>query len=225
MNSIRSWPDMERPREKLLARGAGALSDAELLAIFLRTGTKGKNALDLAREIISYFGGLKNLLHADKNSFCQFNGLGNAKYAQLQACMEMGKRYLAEDITHGSIFEHASQVKSYIKTQLNGYSNEVFSALFLDNQHRLIAFEVLFTGTINYSHVHPRVVIQKAMAFNAAAIIFAHNHPSGASEISQSDIEITRLLKSLLDALDVRILDHFVLAANQIISMAEQGYI
>lgn len=224
MTPINSWPVQERPREKLLAKGPQALSDGELLAIFLRTGVKGKSALDLAREMIEHFGGLKNLLSADFNNFVSFKGIGKAKYAQLQACMEMGQRYLAEEITRGNVFNNPGQVKKYIQSHLSQRDNEVFAVLFMDNQHRMIIFEELFSGTINYSHVYPRVIIQRVIKLNAAAIILAHNHPSGHVEISRSDIEITQSLKTLLEAIDVRLLDHLVVASTEVISMAEKGH-
>lgn len=223
MRPINLWPDTEKPREKLLKKGVKSLSDAELLAIFLRTGVKGKNVIELSREVIQHFGSLKGLLAADYASFCDFKGLGCAKYSQLQACIEMSQRHLAEKLSTNDVMRHPGQVKTYIQSRLIGYPNEVFAALFLDNQHRVIVFEELFFGTINASSVHPRVVLQKALKHNAAAIIIAHNHPSGVSEASISDIEITRTLKQALNLVDIRLLDHLIVASHQVTSMAEQG--
>lgn len=225
MTSLSSWPQQDRPREKLLQKGAAALSDSELLAIFLRTGVKGKNVIELAREIILHFGSLKKLLAASQEEFCQFKGLGAAKFVQLQACMEMSQRHLVEEISHSDAISNPSQVKAYVQGRLMSRQNEVFAALFLDNQHRILAFEELFFGTINSSSVHPRVVLQRAIALNAAAIIVTHNHPSGVSEPSISDIDITQTLKQALSLVDVRLLDHLIVASHQVTSMAEQGKI
>ncbi|TQV88965.1 RadC family protein [Aliikangiella coralliicola] len=225
MSPINQWPAQERPREKLLHRGPQALSDAELLAIFLRTGTRGKNVIELARDIIQHFGGLKKLFAANLESFCQIKGLGEAKYVQLQACMEMSQRHLAEELTHSDVIQNPTQVKAFVQSRLMRYSNEVFAVLFLDNQHRILAFEELFFGTINASTVHPRVILQRALSLNAAAIIMSHNHPSGLAEASVSDIDITHCLKKALSLVDIRVLDHLIVASHQVISMAEQGHI
>ena len=225
MSRITSWPTQERPREKLLTRGASSLSDAELLAIFLRTGIKGKNAIELAREIIEYFGSLKLLFAADLNLFCQFKGLGEAKYVQLQACLEMSQRHLEEELVNNGVMNNPAQVKSYLQSRLMSKPNEVFAVLFMDNQHKVIAFEELFFGTINASSVHPRIVVQRALALNAAAVIISHNHPSGIAEPSLSDIDITNTLKTALNLIDVRLLDHLIVASHQVTSMAEKGQI
>jgi len=225
MEPLCNWPAAERPREKLLARGPESLSDAELLAIFLRTGVKGKNVIQLAREIIAYFGGLKKLLAADEECFCQFKGLGKAKYVQLQACLEMSQRYLSEQLEYADVFEQPAQVKAYLQARLMSRPNEIFAAIFLDNQHRVIGYEELFSGTVNAASVHPRIVVQRAMALNAAAVIVSHNHPSGVAEASMADIDITRTLKSALLLVDVRLLDHLIVASHQVTSMAEQGQI
>ncbi len=225
MTYLNLWPEGERPREKLLSRGANALSDAELLAIFLRTGTQGKNVLQLSRDIISHFGSLRRLFSADEKEFCQIKGLGRAKYVQLQASLEMSQRYMHEEISRQDAMENPTQVKQYVLSRLSGKVNEVFSALFLDNQHRVIAFEELFFGTVNASSVHPRVVLQRSLAHNAAAVIVAHNHPSGVAEPSISDIAITKTLKTSLALVDVRLLDHLVVAANQVTSLAELGQV
>lgn len=225
MAYLQSWPLSERPREKLLRKGAASLSDSELLAIFLRTGTRGKNVMELSREIIIHFGSLKSLFSATEKEFCCIKGLGTAKYVQLQACLEMSQRHNAEQITQQDAMQNPAQVKRYVQSRLLAKPNEVFAAIFLDNQHRVIAFEELFFGTINASSVHPRVVLQRCLAHNAAAIIIAHNHPSGVAEPSLSDINITKTLKTALALVDVRLLDHLVVAAHQVTSLAERGQI
>lgn len=222
--SIMDWPADERPREKLLARGSQALSDAELLAIFLRTGVKGKSAVDLARELLDNFGGLRPLMCADQPAFCQHLGLGSAKYAQLQAVLEMARRHLFEQLQRGDAMENPDHTKHYLASQLRHYKHEVFAALFLDNQHRVIRFEELFTGTIDGASVYPREVVKKAISCNAAAIIFAHNHPSGVAEPSMADKKITQRLRDALELVDVRVLDHIVVG-DELVSFAERGYL
>jgi len=225
MPQLRYLPEKERPREKLLNKGAKSLSDSELLAIFLRTGTVGKNVLELSREIIQFFGSLKNLFAATEKEFCQIKGLGRAKYVQLQACLEMSQRYIEEQISQQDAMTNPAQVKQYVQSRLLAKPNEVFAVMFLDNQHHVIAFEELFFGTINASSVHPRVVLQRCLAHNAAAVIVAHNHPSGVAEPSLSDIDITQTLKIALNLIDVRLLDHLVVAAHQVVSLAERGQV
>ena len=225
MAHLQSWPLSERPREKLLQKGASSLSDSELLAIFLRTGTQGKNVMELAREIIIHFGSLKSLFSATEKEFCQIKGLGKAKYVQLQACLEMSQRHIEEEISKQDAMQNPNQVKRYVQSRLMDKPNEVFAAIFLDNQHHVLAFEELFFGTINSSSVHPRVVIQRSLFHNAAAVIVAHNHPSGVSEPSISDIDITKTLKTALAMVDVRLLDHLVVASHQVTSLAERGQI
>jgi len=225
MHQLCRWPQEERPREKLLHKGAQSLSDPELLAIFLRTGIAGKNVIELSREIIQFFGSLKNLFAATEEEFCQIKGLGRAKYVQLQACLEMSQRYIGEQIAQQDAMKNPAQVKQYVQSRLMAKPNEVFAAIFLDNQHHVLAFEELFFGTVNASSVHPRVVLQRCLAHNAAAIIVAHNHPSGVAEPSLSDVAITRTLKTALDLIDVRLLDHLVVAAHQVVSLAERGQV
>ncbi|MDH5391932.1 MAG: DNA repair protein RadC [Gammaproteobacteria bacterium] len=222
--SISNWPASERPREKLLQKGSAALSDAELLAIFLRTGVKGKSAVDLARELLSNFGSLRSLLCAEQADFCLHLGLGPAKFAQLQAVLEMAKRHLYEQLQRGDVLENPESTKHYLATQLRTYKHEVFAGLFLDNRHRVIKFEELFTGTIDGASVYPREVVKKAMSYNAAAVIFAHNHPSGVAEPSQADRNITQRLRDALLLVDVRVLDHIVVG-DDLISFAERGYL
>ncbi|MEA3278467.1 MAG: DNA repair protein RadC [Pseudomonadota bacterium] len=220
---ITEWPEDERPREKLLTRGAGALTDAELLAIFLRTGVAGKTAVDLARDLLSELGGLKGLLCADEKRFCAAKGLGRAKYAQLQAVLEMSRRYLREDMGSRDVLTSPEATRAYLKSRLYGYPHEVFACLFLDNRHRVIQYEELFRGTIDGASVHPREVVRRALQLNAAAVIFAHNHPSGVAEPSQADLRITQRLKDALDLVDVRVLDHFIVGEGQGASLAERG--
>lgn len=222
MIPIKDWPADERPREKLLIRGAQALSDAELLAIFLRTGTRGKTAVDLSRELLHDFGGLRTMFDADEARFCEANGLGPAKFVQLQAVLEMSKRYLRERMQRGEVLEDPDAVRFYLASKLRDRPAEVFACVFLDNRHRVICFEELFYGTINSASVHPREVVRKAIQHNAAAVILAHNHPSGIAEPSQSDERITQRLQEVLALIDVRVLDHFVIG-DQVVSFAERG--
>ena len=220
--AITDWPAEERPREKLLAQGSAALSDAELLAIFLRTGIQGKTAVDLAQDLLQGFGGLRYLLKADQQAFCAHLGLGQAKYAQLQAVLEMARRYLFESIHRGDVLTSPDATRQFLSERMRDYSHEVFAALFLDQRHRVICFEELFNGTIDGASVYPREVVKKALQHNSAAIIFAHNHPSGVAEPSSSDISITKRLKDALALIDVRVLDHFVVGDN-VVSFAERG--
>lgn len=220
--AIRDWPESERPREKLLNHGPQALSDAELLAIFLRTGVEGMTAVDLARELLSSFGGLRPLLQADIDAFCGGRGLGRAKFAQLQAVLEMGRRHLFESLKRGEGLSGPDTTRAYLASRLRDHPFEVFACLFLDNRHRVIAFEELFRGTIDGASVHPREVVRRALHHNAAALIFAHNHPSGVAEPSRADEHITQRLKDSLALVDVRVLDHFIIG-DTVTSFAERG--
>ncbi|MET0068182.1 MAG: DNA repair protein RadC [Candidatus Thiodiazotropha sp.] len=220
---ITDWPEDERPREKLLKRGANALSDAELLAIFLRTGIPGMTAVDLARSLLNEHGSLVRLLGADRRSFCQTRGLGVAKYAQLQAALEITRRYLHESIRHADSLTSPQQSREYLKTRLRHYRHEVFACLFLDNRHRVLGYEELFRGTIDGASVHPREVVKSALQHNAAALILAHNHPSGVAEPSQADQAITQTLKSALSLVDIRVLDHIIIGEGTPVSLAERG--
>ncbi len=222
--SITDWAAEDRPREKLMARGAAALSDAELLAIFLRTGIRGKTAVDLARDMLESAGGLRPLLDQSLDEFCGHKGMGEAKYVQLQAVLEMSSRHLQEKLRRGDAFDSPNVARSYLKNQLRDYPYEVFACLFLDNRHRLIQFEELFRGTIDQSSVYPREVVRKSLQHNAAAVIFAHNHPSGIAEPSVADERITQRLKEALSLIDVRVLDHFVVG-DDVVSMNERGLI
>lgn len=220
---IKDWPAEDRPREKLLRKGAGALTDSELLAIFLRTGVQGKSAVVLARELLEDFGSLKALLEADQTLFCRGNGLGAAKYAQLQAVLEMARRHFEEILQTGDALTSPEITRAYLSAQLRRHSYEVFACLFLDNQHRVLQFEELFRGTIDGASVYPREVAKKALQHNAAAVIFAHNHPSGISEPSQADRMITDKLKQALGLFDIRVLDHFIVGDGLPYSFAEHG--
>lgn len=222
--AITDWAAEDRPREKLLNKGAESLTDAELLAIFLRTGIKGKTAVDLARDLLAETGGLTHLLSADEKRFCQSKGLGQAKYVQMQAVVEMSRRYLQEKILRGDAMSNVNDVKNYLQSRLQTYPFEVFACLFLDNKHRVIEYEELFRGTIDAASVHPREVVRRVIHHNAAAIVLAHNHPSGVAEPSHSDNQITQKLKDALALIDVRVLDHFVIG-DDVISFAERGLI
>jgi DNA repair protein RadC len=225
MHTIRNWPASERPREKLLSRGPEALSDAELLAIFLRTGVTGKTAVDLARDLLCDFGGLRPLLDADRQQFCARHGLGQAKFAQLQAVLEMSRRYLQEQLQREDILENPDTTRQFLASRLRHLPHEVFACLFLDNRHRVIVFEELFRGTIDGASVHPREVVRRALQHNAAAIILAHNHPSGIAEPSRADIQLTRRLVDALALIDVRVLDHIVVGDGNGVSLAERGLV
>ena len=223
--SIRHWPAGDRPREKLLERGAGALSDAELLAIFLRTGIPGKSAVDLARELLTRFGGLRGLLAAERRAFCQAPGLGDAKYAQLQAVLEMSRRHLDSQVRERSALNDPATVRRFLRAQLRDRDQEVFAALFLDTQHRVLAFEHLAVGTIDSAAVYPREVVKAALKLSAAAVIFAHNHPSGVAEPSAADRLLTERLQQALRLIDVRVPDHFVVGDGAPVSFAERGWL
>jgi DNA repair protein RadC len=223
--AITDWPEGERPREKLLARGAASLSDAELLAIFLRTGVKGKSAVDLARELLTRFGNLTRLVAASETDFCKTKGMGQAKFVQLQAVLEMSRRALKEELQRGDALNSPRAVREYLQLLLGARQQEVFLVLFLDTQHRLLASEEMFQGTLSQTSVYPREVVKRALAHNAAAVILAHNHPSGVAEPSQSDQLLTSALKQALAMVDVRVLDHFVVATGQTLSFAEKGLI
>ena len=223
--SITDWPAGERPREKLLQRGAAALSDAELLAIFLRTGVTGKSAVDLARELLQRFGSLTGLFAAGEREFCDVRGMGQAKYVQAQAVLEMARRALRERMAAGNALNSPQAVRDYLRLLLGGRPHEVFMAIFLDAQHRVLEAEELFSGTLTQTSVYPREVVKRALHHNAAALIFAHNHPSGVAEPSQADQALTDALKQSLSLVDVRVLDHFIVAGGGCLSFAERGLI
>ena len=221
--SINDWPASERPREKLLAKGAQAQSDAELLAIFLRTGTKGVSAVDLARQLLSSYGGLRQLFESSQKQFCSGCGLGPAKYALLQAVLEMNRRHLGQLLEQGSTMDSPGTVQEYLISQLRHLHREVFACLFLDTKHSVLGFEILFKGSINCAQVHPREVVKSALSYNAAAVIFSHNHPSGIAEPSMADRQITEKLAAALALVDIAVIDHIIIGNGEPVSFAERG--
>lgn len=221
--SIRDWPEGERPREKLLKLGASALSEAELIAIFLRTGTRGHSALDVARDLLTRFGSVRGLLTADAKTLCKAKGMGAARYATLQAVLELARRHYQELMQSGPALLNPQATRDFLHMRLRDLQHEVFCCLYLDNRHRVIAFEELFRGTLDGASVHPREVVKRALAHNAAALILAHNHPSGVAEPSQADELITRRLKEALALVEIRVLDHLVVGDQRCESFAERG--
>jgi DNA repair protein RadC len=221
--AITDWPADDRPREKLLAKGAAALSDAELVAIFLRTGVSGKSAVDLARDMLTQFGSLSALCCADRKTFCDIHGVGEAKYVQLQAIMEMAQRALGEELKQGVELSSPRSVRDFLRLRLQRLPHEVFVGVFLDAQNRVLAVDDLFSGTLTQTSVYPREVVKRALRHNAAAIIFAHNHPSGIAEPSRADETLTATLKRALALVDVQVLDHFVIGSDSAMSFAERG--
>jgi DNA repair protein RadC len=220
---ITDWPQAERPREKLLTRGPQALSDAELLAIFLRTGISGKTAVDVARDLLSEHGGLRALLSTEPQQLCTAPGLGQAKVAQLMAALEIGRRHLGERLLRGTALESSRDTRAYLEAQLRDLDHEVFCALFLDTRHRVLAFEELSRGTLNGTAVYAREVVRRALRHNAAAVIFAHNHPSGVAEPSRADELLTQRLKEALALVEIRVLDHLVIGDGECVSFSERG--
>lgn len=220
---IADWPLDDRPREKLLAKGPEALSDAELIAILLRTGTKGATAVDLARSVLARCGSLSTLLTAERKVFDGIPGLGDAKYAQLHAVLEMSRRALRETLDRGAALSSPQSVRDYLRLKLQGRPHEVFVAVFLDAQNRVLEVEELFRGTLTQTSVFPREIVKRALHFNAAAVIFAHNHPSGVAEPSRADEALTQTLKHTLALVDVKVLDHFVVGGDAAMSFAERG--
>jgi DNA repair protein RadC len=223
--SIRDWPAEERPREKLLARGAAALSDAELLALFFGSGRRGRTAVDLGRDLLGAHGGLKPLLDLDATALGSQSGVGPATASRLQAALELGRRYLASDLQRPDAMTHPAACADYLRARIGGYPYEVFACVFLDNRHRVIACEELFRGSIDGASVHPREVVRRCLTHNAAAVIFAHNHPSGVAEPSQADRDITRHLQQALKLIEVRVLDHFIIGTGTPLSLAERGWL
>jgi DNA repair protein RadC len=221
--AITDWPADERPREKLLAQGAQALSDAELLAIFLRVGVTGKSAVDLARDLLTGFGSLNGIFTASREAMTAIHGMGDSKFVQLQAIFEMSRRALQEQMRERDTLTSPQAVRDYLKLKLGSLQREVFLVLFLDAQNRVVATEELFAGTLTQTSVYPREVVKRALHHNAAAVIFAHNHPSGVAEPGGADELLTKALKEALALMDVRVLDHFVVAGNASVSFAERG--
>ncbi|WP_440027804.1 RadC family protein [Chromobacterium amazonense] len=223
--SIAHWPEAERPREKLLRQGAATLNDSELLAIFLRTGVKGINAVELARSLLQEFGSLTSLLGASLEQFKAKPGLGEAKYAQLMACMELARRALSEPMRLGDALSSPRQVRDYLRLSIGRRDVETFVVIFLSAQNRLIEVEEVFKGTLTETRVYPREVLRRALQHNAAALIVAHNHPSGVSEPSNADRILTDTLKRALELVDIRLLDHFVVTGGHAESFAERGWL
>ena len=221
--TIADWPAGERPREKLLAQGPAALSDAELLAIFLRVGVSGCSAVELARDLLARFGSLTRLCAAGAGDLCGVRGVGPAKYAQLQAALEMARRALREQLAAGDALGSPAAVRDYLRLKMQSLPHEVFVALFLDAQNRVLAAEELFRGTLTQASVYPREVVKRALFHNAGGVILAHNHPSGVAEPSRADETLTQALKQALALVDVRVLDHFIVAGSGVLSFAERG--
>lgn len=222
---INHWPEEQRPRERLIKHGASALSDAELLSVFLRVGVKGKSAVDLGREMLTQFGSLRALFGASLNEFAKVHGLGSAKYAQLQAVLELARRSLSEELSVNSSLSSPQAVKQYLQLQIGNKQYESFTVLFLDVKNRLISTQELSRGSLSHASVYPREVVKSALAHNAASIILAHNHPSGSADPSQADLNLTQTLKSALSLVDIRVLDHLIVANNTVHSFAENGQI
>ena len=220
---LKDIPEEARPREKLLARGPGALSDAELLALLLRTGLPGKNALQMGQELLDKFGGVAGLLHTGADTLKAIKGLGPAKRAEIVAVLELARRALSAQLKQQTLFNSPEAVRDYLQLQLGSRPYEVFAVLFLDTQHRLIVLEELFRGTLTQTSVYPREVVVRALALNAASVVLAHNHPSGTAQPSRADEALTQTLKAALGLVDVRVLDHFVVTSTETVSMAERG--
>ncbi|MDO9404905.1 MAG: DNA repair protein RadC [Polaromonas sp.] len=220
---LKNIPEEARPREKLLARGAAALGDAELMALLLRTGIPGKNALQMGQDLLERFGGVAGLLHAGPDGLKRIKGIGPAKRAEIVAVLELARRALVEQLTQKTLFETPQAVRDYLQLQLGSRQHEIFAVLFLDSQNRLIVLEELFRGTLSQTSVYPREVVVRALALNAASVVLAHNHPSGNARPSRADEALTQSLKAALALVDVRVLDHFVVTSTEAVSMAELG--
>ncbi|RLA10204.1 MAG: hypothetical protein DRQ60_00520 [Gammaproteobacteria bacterium] len=223
--SINEWHEQDRPRERLFAHGASRLSDSELLAITLRTGTRGKNAVELARELLQEFGSLRQLLNAEQHQLSHINGFGPVKFAQFKAIAELGQRYARESLQRGDALTSPEQTENYLRTRMRDYQQEVFACLWLDNRHRIIQFDELFYGTVNGASVYSREVVRSALRHNAAATILCHNHPSGIAEPSAADRQITQRLQQALELIDVTVLDHIIVGDQTCTSLAKRGLI
>ncbi len=221
--SINSWPNDDKPREKLLNKGEASLTDAELIAIFINTGIRGKTALDIAKELLRKYGSLRALLRSSAISLRLQPGIGKAKYATLKAALELGKRYLGEDIKSGDILNSSKQAQLFVADRLRDAENEIFACLFLDTRMRLLRFEELFHGTIHSASVYPREIVKRGLQFNAAKIILAHNHPSGDPLPSHADKEVTRLVKQALALVDITVVDHIIVGHKDTFSFADMG--
>jgi DNA repair protein RadC len=219
---INTWPQQERPREKLLQRGAATLSDAELLAIFIHTGIKGKTALDIARDILAKHGNLRVFLEHDQKTICQHQGLGKAKYALLQAALELAKRNLELTLQKKDNIKHATAAYAFLAAKLRDRPNEVFACLFLNNANQVISYDELFVGTINNATVYPREIVKKALEYNAAKVILSHNHTSGSSRPSFEDKHLTNEIKKILAVVDIKVIDHIIIGKNDYYSFSEK---
>jgi DNA repair protein RadC len=222
---MKHLPADQRPREKLLARGAAALADAELLALLLRTGYQGRGVVALAEDVLAHCGGYAGLLNMEPASLKGLKGLGPAKRAELLAVMEMARRALAQQLQQAPVFDSPAKVKDYLALELGGRAQEVFAVLFLDGRHRLLKLEALFHGSLTQTSVYPREVVKRALALNAGAVVLAHNHPSGVAEPSRADEFLTQTLKAALQLVDVRVLDHVIVGQGQVVSLAERGLV
>ncbi len=222
---LKDLPPDARPREKLLARGAGALSDAELLALLLRTGIEGKNVVAMAQEIVDKFGGISGLLHADSKALQSIKGMGPAKKAELMAVVELSRRALAEQMTHKPMLDLPSVMLDFVRLQIGSKPYESFMVLFIDATQKLLAFEELFRGTLSGTSVYPREVAMRALHHHAAGVILAHNHPSGEVQPSQSDISMTARMKAALALLDIVVVDHVIVSSDKALSMAAEGLV
>ena len=222
---LKSLPQDARPREKLLTRGPSALSDAELLALLLRTGLPGKHVIQLAQELLGTFGGVAGLLHTGIDALKAVKGLGPAKRAEVVAVLELARRALAQELKQQAMFDNPQAVRDFLQLQLGARHHEVFAVMFLDSQHRLLALEELFRGTLTQTSVYPREVVLRALHHHAAAVVLAHNHPSGTAQPSRADEALTQSLKAALALVDVRVLDHFIVTREQATSMAELGMV
>lgn len=221
--TISNWPKEDRPREKLLVNGEKSLTDAELIAIFLKTGIPGKTALDIARELLAEHGNLKKLLNTPSHTLIEKKGIGKAKYAALKAAMEVGKRYMQERPTAGMIFSSSKQAQQFLAQELREHSTEVFACLFLDNHFRLITFEKLFFGTVNEASIYPREIVRRALSHNACNLILAHNHPSGNPAPSEADKEITQVIKQASRLVDIQVVDHVIIGNPANFSFVDAG--
>lgn len=220
---IKDWPEQQRPRERLIAEGARTLTDAELLALVLRVGTRGRSAVELGHTLLLHFGSLTRLFGASMEDFCAVHGMGPARYAELQAVLELAQRTIKEQLVLGEHLDSPDKAKRYLSTRMSGQRHESFTVLFLDVKNRLIATREMFCGTLTHTSVYPREVVKAALAHNAASLLLAHNHPSGTAEPSEADLVLTRALIQALALIDVRILDHFVVAGHVVHSFAEHG--
>ena len=223
--SLKNWPQHERPREKLIAHGATRLSDSELLAVLLNTGTTKQNALDLSASLLNQFGGLRNLLNAKPNVFLKYKGLGYVKYCRLQAALEITKRYLAEPMLRFGAIASADAAKQFLYAKLRDLEHEVFAGIFLDQRQRILHYKTLFQGSIRQAAIYPREIIKQALAYNCASLIIAHNHPSGNTEPSQADINITQSIQTSLKLVDIELLDHIIVGDTDTYSLAEHGFL